>query len=162
MAVTEHALSREEIIARNIAAVEAHFHNETPENVDKAIALYDENEISWEGPSRGVALTDHQVVRDAYIDIFKTVKINKSAVLRQFGTEQFVFHDEVVEAEVVDNLMPNLPHPVGTLMSVRVVHLFELRDGKIIKEIAYEMFRKAGSPEDHDVFPEGTAWTYYN
>lgn len=162
MAVTEQAVSREDIIARNIAAVEAHFHNETPETVDKAIALYDDNEISWEGPSRGVALTDHEVVRAAYLDIFKTVKINKSAVLRQFATEQFVFHDEVAEAEVVDELMPNLPYGPGTLMSIRLVHLFELRDGKIIKEIAYEMFRKAGSPEDHDAFPEGTVWTYYN
>lgn len=162
MAVTEQALTREEILARNIAAVEAHFHNETPENVDKAIALYDENEISWEGPSRGVAVTDHQEVRAAYIDIFKTVKINKSAVLRQFATETFVFHDEVVEAEIVDELMPNLAYGPGTTVSARIVHLFELRDGKIIKEIAYEMFRKAGSPEDHDVFPEGTVWTYYN
>jgi hypothetical protein len=162
MTVTEHAVSREDIIARNIAAVEAHFHNETPETVDKAIALYDDSEISWEGPSRGVALANHEVVRAAYLDIFKTVKISKSAVLRQFATEQFVFHDEVVEAEVVDELMPNLPYRPGTLMSIRLVHLFELRDGKIIKEIAYEMFRKAGSPEDHDAFPEGTAWTYYN
>lgn len=70
MAVTEHAVSREDIIARNIAAVEAHFHNEAPETVDKAIAVYDENEISWEGPSRGVALTDHEAVRAAYLDIF--------------------------------------------------------------------------------------------
>jgi hypothetical protein len=30
MAVTEPAVSREDIIARNIAAVEAHFHSETP------------------------------------------------------------------------------------------------------------------------------------
>jgi hypothetical protein len=161
MAVTQQSLSREEIIARNLAAVQEHFHNETPENVDKAIALYDENEISWEGPSRGVTLAEHGVVRAAYLDIFRSVKINKFAVLREFATEQFVFHDEVVEAEVVDDLMPNLPHPVGTLMSVRVAHLFELRDGKIIKEIAYEMFRKAGSPEDNDAFPEGTEWTYY-
>jgi hypothetical protein len=83
-------------------------------------------------------------------------------VLREFGTEQFVFHDEVAEAEVTDELMPNLRYPVGTLLSVRIVHLFELRDGKIIKEIAYEMFRKVGSPQDHDVFPEDTVWTYYD
>ncbi|MFE4668785.1 nuclear transport factor 2 family protein [Streptomyces sp. NPDC056716] len=158
----ETTASRDDIIAANLAAVQAHFHNEAPETIDKAIALYDENEISWEGPSRGVGLTEHGVVRSAYMDIFRTVKFNKSAVLREFATEQFVFHDEVVEAEVVGDFMPNLPYPVGTIMSVRVAHLFEMRDGKIIKEIAYEMFRKAGSPEDNDVFPEGTVWTYYN
>jgi hypothetical protein len=162
MAVAEHAIRREEIIARNLAVVQAHFHNETPENIEKAVAVYDDNEISWEGPSRGVALLDRESVLAAYHDIFKTLKINKSAVLREFATEEFVLHDEVVEAEVVDELMPNLPYGVGTLMSVRLLHLFELRDGKIIKEIAYEMFRKAGSPEDLDVIPEDTEWTYYD
>jgi hypothetical protein len=161
MTVVEHAINRAEVIARNLAVVQEHFHNETPENVEKAVALYDPEEISWEGPSRGVVLRDRESVLAAYHDIFKTVRITKSAVLREFATEQFVFHDEVVEAEVVDELMPNLPYGVGTLMSIRLVHLFELRDGKIIKEIAYEMFRRAASPEDQDEFPPDTEWTQY-
>ena len=32
--------TREEIIARNLAAVNEHFHNETPETIEKAIAVY--------------------------------------------------------------------------------------------------------------------------
>ncbi len=31
---------RDDIIARNLAAVEVHFHNETPETIDKAISVY--------------------------------------------------------------------------------------------------------------------------
>ena len=55
--VKDKDLTREQIIARNLKVVDAHFHNETPESVDKAIALYDD-EIVWEAPLRGVLLTD--------------------------------------------------------------------------------------------------------
>ena len=151
-----------DIIARNLATVQAHFHNENPTDIDKAIALYDENETSWEGPSRGVVLTSHADVRSAYLDIFKSLKINKMAVLREFATERFVFHDQVVESEVVEELMPNLPYPAGTVMSIRLAHVFELRDGKIVKEIAYEIFRRAGSAQDVDSLPAGTVWTYFD
>jgi hypothetical protein len=44
-------LTNEQIIAR-ISVVDAHFHNETPESVDKAIALCDDD-IVWEAPMRG-------------------------------------------------------------------------------------------------------------
>jgi hypothetical protein len=36
-------MSKEELIAHNLKVVQAHFHNETPESVDKAIALYAPN-----------------------------------------------------------------------------------------------------------------------
>ena len=55
--VKDKDLTREQIIARNLRVVDAHFHNETPESVDKAIALYDDD-IVWEAPMRGVVLTD--------------------------------------------------------------------------------------------------------
>jgi hypothetical protein len=43
---------RDNLIARNRAVVEAHFHNENPDDVDKAVALYTDD-IIWEAPSRG-------------------------------------------------------------------------------------------------------------
>jgi hypothetical protein len=39
--------SRDDLIAANLAAVETHFHNETPETIDQAIAVYTED-IVWE------------------------------------------------------------------------------------------------------------------
>ena len=41
---------RDDIIARNLAAVEVHFHNETPETIDKAISVYTDD-IVWEVPA---------------------------------------------------------------------------------------------------------------
>ena len=43
--VPDSALTREQIIARNLEVVEAHFHNENPEHVEKAIALYGDRVI---------------------------------------------------------------------------------------------------------------------
>ena len=37
---------RDDLIARNLAAVETHFHNETPETIDAAIGVYTED-IVW-------------------------------------------------------------------------------------------------------------------
>jgi hypothetical protein len=38
---------------------------------------------------------------------------------------------------------------------VRLAHVFEMRDGKIVREIAYEMWRKEGAPNAIDDIPEG-------
>ncbi len=37
---TQAQSSREDVIARNLAAVHEHFHNENPESIEKAIAVY--------------------------------------------------------------------------------------------------------------------------
>ncbi len=154
-------LTREEIIARNLATVEAHFHNENAELVDKAVALYSDD-ISWEAPARGQIYRDAETVKRQYLNIFATSKYHKIIPLRRFATEQFVFDDEVHEVTVVnDTLMPNLPYREGTRMSVRLAHVFEMKDGKIAREIVYEIFREAGSNRDHDVIPEDAEVEYF-
>lgn len=62
----DSALTNEEIEQRNLDVVAAHFHNENPDDVDKAIALY-APDICWEAPNRGVVCTDAQEVKDAYM-----------------------------------------------------------------------------------------------
>ena len=145
-------LSRDEIIARNLRAVEAHFHNENPDDVDKAIALYTDD-IIWEAPSRGMVYTDPAEVRSAYMDIFKTLVYDKIISLRRVATEEFVFDDQIAHVTVVGDKMPNLPYPIGTKMSVRLVHCFQMRDGKIAREIAHEIWRERGAANDNDSIP---------
>ncbi|HVW40635.1 MAG TPA: nuclear transport factor 2 family protein [Amycolatopsis sp.] len=147
-------LTHDEIIARNLEVVEAHFHNENPEDVDKAIALY-ADDIVWEAPGRGIVYTNAADVKAAYLDIFKTLTYHKTTALRRFATETFVFDDQIAEVTVVGDKMPNLPYPIGTRMSVRLVHCFQMRDGRITREIAYELWRDAGGPLDNDDIPEG-------
>ncbi|MCW2748252.1 MAG: hypothetical protein JWP10_1394 [Nocardioidaceae bacterium] len=150
-------LTHEEILARNVRVVDLHFHTENPDEVEKAVALYTDD-IVWEAPSRGVIMTDRQSVLDSYRKIFQTLAYRKAISLRRFATEQFVFDDQIAELVVVGDpsLMPNLPFETGDSISVRLVHCFELRDGRIAREIAYELWRKKGSLVDNDFIPDGS------
>ena len=62
--MTSVRLSPEETVERNLATVDAHFHNENPQDIDKAIDLYGDS-IVWEVPARGVLLRDKAAVREA-------------------------------------------------------------------------------------------------
>jgi ketosteroid isomerase-like protein len=154
--VPDCELTRDEVIARNLAVVEAHFHDENPERIDEALRLYTDD-IVWEGPSRGQVYLDAATVRRSYLDIFATIKVHKLVTLRRFATERFVFDDQISDETIVGDpaRMPNLPFPTGTRMSTRLTHVFEMRDGRIAREIAYEIWRRRGSPEDNDLIPPG-------
>lgn len=154
-AIPDRALTREQIIARNLQVVEAHFHNENPEFVEKAIALYGDT-ISWEAPTRGIVMHDKAEILAAYRGIFRSVVYHRVVPLRRFATEQFVFDDQIGHVTLVGNEMPNIPYPVGTQLSVRLTHIFEMKDGKIVREIAYEMFREEGAANAIDFIPPGT------
>lgn len=147
-------LSDEEIVARNLAAVEEHFHNENPDSVEKAVALYTDD-IVWEIPARGLLLTSREEVLASYRDIFKTMQYEKMYTLRRFATGKYVVDDQVAYVNKIDDLMPNEVHPVGSRLSCRLVHCFEMRDGRIAREIAYELWRERDSVIDRDdIIPE--------
>jgi ketosteroid isomerase-like protein len=148
-------LTREQIVDRNLHVVESHFHNENPGTVDKAVALYADN-ISWEAPSRGVVMNDRDEILKAYHGIFRTIRYNRVTSLRRFATETHVFDDQIGEVTVVGTEMTNLPYPPGTRVNCRLVHLFEMKDGKITSEIAYELWREAGTPLAVDFVPQGS------
>ena len=57
-------LSPEEAAERNLATVDAHFHNEIQQDIDKAVDLYGDG-IVWEAPARGVLLRGKAAVRAA-------------------------------------------------------------------------------------------------
>lgn len=155
-------LTREQIIERNLKVVDAHFHSENPVDVEKAIALY-ADDITWEAPSRGVVMKDTQEVLEAYHNIFRTFQYRKTIGLRRFATEDFVFDDQIAHALVVGDpaLMHNFPFPKGTEVYARLVHCFQMRDGLITREIAYEVWRELGSDIANDDIPADAVLTDY-
>jgi ketosteroid isomerase-like protein len=146
-------LTDDEIIARNLSAVQAHFHNENPDDVEKAVALYTDD-ITWEAPSRGVVMTDRDEILEAYRGIFRSFVFDKTIALRRFATKDFVFDDQIAYVTVVGDETQNLLYPIGTKLSVRLVHCFQMRDGKIAREIAYEIWRERDSALDNDSVPD--------
>jgi ketosteroid isomerase-like protein len=150
-------LSNAEIIERNLRAVDIHFHNENPDDVERAVAIY-ADDITWEAPARGLVLKDSGEVLSAYRRIFTTVAIRRNTSLRRFATERYVFDDQLGQLVVIGDpeQMLNLPFARGTEISLRIAHCFELRDGRITREIAYELWREAGGACDHDEIPDGS------
>jgi ketosteroid isomerase-like protein len=150
-------LTSEEIIERNLRAVEIHFHNENPDDIERAVAVY-ADDITWEAPARGLVLKDADDVLDAYRKIFSTVAIRKNTSLRRVATEKYVFDDQLGQMVVVGDpeQMLNLPFAKGTEISLRIAHCFEMRDGRITREIAYELWREAGGACDNDDIPAGS------
>jgi len=157
----DSALTREQVVERNMRVVDAHFHNENPDSVEKAIALYADN-ITWEAPARGIIMKNRDEILAAYRGIFRSVVYHKVTPIRRFATEQFVFDDQVAHATLVGDEMPNVPFPVGTRMCVRLTHVFQMKDGKIEREIAYETFRREGDVNAVDDFPEGCETIFYS
>ncbi|WP_265448016.1 nuclear transport factor 2 family protein [Flexivirga meconopsidis] len=148
------SMSQEQIEELNLRVVQAHFHNETPDSVDKAIALY-ADKVTWEAPNRGVVLHDPAEIKKSYMGIFSTVHYNRTYALRRFARGNTVFDDQVADLTVVGDQMPNLGFKPGDRISMRLVHIFELENGQITREIAYEMSRLWGGPRDHDAIIEG-------
>ena len=152
--MTSTQLSPEQVIDRNLAVVDAHFHNENPEDIDKAISLYGDS-VVWEVPARGVLLRDKAAVREAYLNIFKSYNIHSMTQVRRFGAGNYVVDDSIAVMTLVgdvENNVPGCPFPAGTEVSMRIVHIFELDDeGRIIRENGYELWRRADAALDDDV-----------
>lgn len=158
--VDTSTLTREQLIAHNLRVVDAHFHNENPDDVEKAIALYTAD-VVWEAPFRGQIYKNHTEVEEAYRAIFDTFRFNRTTSLRRFATEDFVFDDQICDLTVVGDSVPNLGFNPGDRISMRLVHCFEMRDGRIAREIAYELSREFGGPLDNDDIPATASVTDY-
>jgi hypothetical protein len=157
-------LSPEETVERNLATVDAHFHNENPQDIDKAIELYGDS-IVWEVPARGVLLRDKAAVREAYLNLFKSYNIHSMTQVRRFGSGAFVVDDSIAVMTLVGDVehnVPRCPFPSGAEVSMRIVHIFELDDeGRIIRENGYELWRRADAALDDDV-PAGAQTIHFD
>ena len=139
------ARTREALIARNIEAVDQHFHNETPDTIDLAVGVYTDD-IVWEVPARGLVHRDRETVKQEYLQIFGSMNVHKITNLHRFATEEWVFDDSIFEFTIVGEGIVNCPFPPGTRVSMRLIHAFQCRDGKICRENGYEIWRRADDP----------------
>lgn len=124
-----------EIIEANLAMVEAHFGSEASGRVDEAVALYTDD-IVWEAPTRNIVLHGKHAVAENYRNMFLGFKDVEIWTLDRFATQDRVVDDSVLSLEITKNGF--MPFPVGTKVEMRPTHIFEIRDGKISKEIGIE------------------------
>lgn len=141
--------SESDIIARNLAGVDRHFHAEDTGSVNQSIALFTDDAV-WEAPNpTGLhrRVEGKEAIRPFYEKLFSTMKdVTFRICYERFATVDRVLDDSVCTFEVcADGIWP---YPVGTHVFMRIVHVFDMVDGKIAKEKVFEMRKPARNFEE--------------
>ena len=132
-------------IAQNLACVDGHFHSESVNNVEAALELYTDDIIFEAAAPNGLnrSFSGKQAVAKFYRELWATMRDVKFQFLQRFATEDRVVDDSLVNFEVVrDGCWPHFA--AGQKIEMRLVHIFEMRDGLISKEIVFDMGRPIG------------------
>jgi ketosteroid isomerase-like protein len=130
----------EQLIAANLAAVEAHFHSEAVGEVEKALELYTDD-IVWESPARDLVFRGKEATGENYRRMFASFQVEEFRCLQRFATEDRVIDDSVATVVIVGDGVENAPVPVGSKVEIRLLHVFEMREGKISRELVFESWR---------------------
>jgi ketosteroid isomerase-like protein len=128
-------------IAKNLAAVEKHFHSEALNEVEAALELFTDD-IVWEAPApNGLnrSFSGKEAAARNYRELFASMRDVRFQFLQRFATEDRVVDDSIVKFEVAKDGYWHFP--VGSQIEMRLVHIFEIRDGKISREIVFDMGR---------------------
>lgn len=132
-----------ERISQNLAAVENHFHSEALSDVAAALETFTDD-VVWEAPApNGLnrSFTGKEAVGHNYRQLWASMRNVNFQPLQRFATEDRVVDDSIVTFEVAKDGYWHFP--VGSKVEMRLVHIFEMRDGKIAREIVFDMGRTA-------------------
>jgi ketosteroid isomerase-like protein len=125
----------QEILATNLATVQIHFDDEKAGNWKKIKTMYTDD-IVWERACMNQIVKGKEAVAAAYVEVFSALRNWDFQCLDRFATEDRVVDETIFTFEVAkDGIMPL---PVGTRAKLRLVHIFEMRDGKVSRELVME------------------------
>jgi ketosteroid isomerase-like protein len=137
----EGGVMDEKSVAVNLAAGEAHFHSEAENEVAAALELYTDD-IVWEAPAlNGLdrSYSGKEAVAQNYRELWASMRDVKFTFLQRFATADRVVDDSLVTFEVIRDGYWHFP--VGSRVEMRLVHIFEMRGGKISRELVFDMGR---------------------
>lgn len=133
-------MTREELIAANLATVEAHFHTEATGEIEKALEGYTDD-IVWESPARQLVFRGKEATGAMYRRMFDSFQVEEFRCLQRFATEERVVDDSIATVVLAGDGVLNAPAPVGSKVEIRLLHVFEMRAGKISRELVFESWR---------------------
>ena len=105
---------------------------------EKACDLYTDD-IVWEAPARHLLLRNKQDTIDNYRKMFASAKDVEFRNLQRFTTVDRAVDDSIARCKIIGP--HSLPVPIGSEIEMRLVHIFEMREAKIAREIAFEMWK---------------------
>jgi len=129
-------------IERNLAVVDAHIRDEAR---DPALVmdLYTDD-IVLEVPSRGLLFADKAAIEANYRAMFGSMADVEIIPGRRYASAEHVVDDCTVRFRLTGEGVANAPVPVGSRVELRLLHLFDMRDGLIARETVYEGWRRIG------------------
>ena len=116
----------QEIIASNLTTVQIHFDAEKAGDWEKIKGMYTDD-IIWERACLNQIVEDKEAVAAAYVELFSALCNCDFQCLDRFVTEDRVVDESIFTFEVAKDGI--VPLPVGTKAKLRLVHIFEMRDG---------------------------------
>ena len=94
------------------------------------------DDIVWERACANQIVEGKEAVADAYVKLFSGLRDYDFNSLDRFATENRVVDDSIFTFEVAKEGV--MPLPVGIKGKLRLVHIFEMREGKVSKELVME------------------------
>ena len=128
-------------VARNLEAVENHFDSEAVNGVEAALETFTDD-VVWEAPApNGLdrRFAGKEAAAKNYRELFASMRDVRFQLLQRFATEDRVVDDSIVTFGVAKDGYWHFP--VGARIEMRLVHIFEMRDGKIARELVFDMGR---------------------
>jgi hypothetical protein len=135
---------RKATIKDNLAVIDQHFQIEESGEIERVMDQYTDD-ILWEAPARGISLCGKSAVVENYHRMYGSMADRKLTSLDRFATSSRVVDDSVGSFRLIGDGLANSPLKVGTEVESRLIHVFEMRQGKIALETVYEMWRAAPS-----------------
>jgi ketosteroid isomerase-like protein len=131
--------SQSDIIAHNLAVVDAHIQGEA-RDPSGVMSLYTDD-IVLESPLRGLFLADKDAIEANYVSMFGAMTDVEIVPLDRFATETRVVDDCIVRFTLSGVGFYRAPAPVGSRVEIRLVHVFQMRDGLIARETVHEAWK---------------------
>ena len=125
----------QEIMAINLATVQIHFDAEKAGDWEKIKSMYTDD-IIWERACVNQIVEGKEEVAAAYVALFSALRDCDFHCRDRFATENRVVDDSIFTFEVAKEGV--MPLPVGTRAKLRLVHIFEMREGKVSRELVME------------------------
>ncbi|OYW80893.1 MAG: hypothetical protein B7Z26_05780 [Asticcacaulis sp. 32-58-5] len=105
------------------------------------MSLYTDD-IVLDMPTRGITLHGKAAIEANYRRMFGAMELISMTPLERFATFDRVVDDCLARFKLVREGFDNAPYPVGSIIELRLLHLFWMRDGKIARETVFEGWTK--------------------
>ncbi|WP_206365485.1 nuclear transport factor 2 family protein [Siculibacillus lacustris] len=126
----------EDPTATNLAIVDAHIRGEARDPAS-ILDLYTDD-VVLEMPTRGLRFEGKPAIEANYRRMFGAIELLEIETLERFATPTRVVDDSRARFRLVGEGFDGAPLPIGSLVELRLLHVFHMRDGAIAREQVFE------------------------